>query len=174
MSTGLTVAIQALEDGIEASETRFAVEMATAEDRPDRQDLAVMLSAIRDARARLADFAREVEQMLLAEAGERSFLVDGLGEVEVKRQTRRTRWRYDELVPQVISRLADEPEILFDPGTGERLPWVQTAHLLGARLRDCFSFSAKVTGLRALGLQIDEWCIEESDGYSVKLPGRAA
>jgi hypothetical protein len=139
----------------------------------DRDELARLLVAIRDVRAAFAAFADRVESDLLIESGDKSWVVDGLGEVEIKRSIRRTGWRYDELVPIVVARVADEPGVLFDPETGERVPWTESAHRIAARLRECFSFSAKVTGLRAIGIQPDEFCTEDEAAWSVRLPRSA-
>lgn len=172
MNQGLRRVLTLLDEYPEKVEQGFAV-AAVEYEPPTREECATVLVAIRDARTHLADFAADVTTMLLAESGERSFTVEDLGEVEIKKRTRRTGWRYDELVPQVVARIADEPGVLFDPDTGERMPWVHSVQALCGRLRDCFGFTAKVTGLRDLGLQPDEWCTEEPDGYAVKLPGRS-
>lgn len=135
---------------------------------------ALVLAAIRDCRADLAVLHDEVTKDLCAVAGEKSFEVDGLGLVEIRQSRRRTQWRKDELIPAVIARIADEPGVVFDRETGERLPPHQLAHNVAVRLGECVSFGAgKVTGLRGIGLEPDEFCVEDEAAWSVKLPGRA-
>jgi hypothetical protein len=100
-------------------------------------------------------------------------VVEGLGEVEIKRRTKRTAWRHDELLPVVVARIMDEPTTLYDDD-GTLLPYAQIGHNVASRLRECIGLGAgKVTGLRAMGIQPDEFCKEEADGYAVQLPPRA-
>lgn len=133
--------------------------------------LTILLAAIRDCRAGLNVLYQRVEADLLLTAGEKRFVVQGLGEVQIKRKTKRTQWRHDELLAAVISRVMDEPETIFDSETGELLPYVTIGHNVGRRIRECVSLGAgKVTGIRAIGLQVDEFCKEEPDGWSVALP----
>lgn len=136
-----------------------------------RDDLVRLLVAIREERANLATFASDVTKELLTRADEKRFTVMGIGEIEIKKSTKRTQWRHDELLPAVIARVMDEHETLYDRETGELLPYVQIGHNLTARLRECVSFGGgKVTGLRAIGLQPDEFCKEDDDGWSVVIP----
>ena len=161
----------------EASDEYRAAWEANAPDPPTDLGpipLAIVLAAIRDCRAQLDDLYKTVETDLLAEAGEKRFVVDGLGEVEIKKQTKRTAWDMDRLVPAVITRIVDEPATMFDPTDGDLLPPAVIAQNVGERLRDCVGmYVGKSTGLRAIGLQVDEFCHEEPDGYAVKLPKRS-
>ncbi len=138
-----------------------------------RDDLVRLLVDIRELRAGLATLAGDVTKDLLAHADEKRFVVPDIGEVEIKKSTKRTQWRHDEMLPAVIARVMDEKETLYDRDTGELLPYVQIGHNLTSRLRECVSLGGgKVTGLRAIGLQPDEFCKEEADGWDVKLPPR--
>lgn len=155
----------------EASEKRY--EEAKGGAVLNAEQLGIILCAIRDARTDLATLAARVERDLLLEAGERHFVVEGLGEFTVKRRTKRTAWQHEQMVAAVVSRVMDEPATITDPESGERLPYATIGHNVAARLRECVSFGAgKVTGLRAIGLQPDEFCSEQPDGYSVALPAR--
>lgn len=157
---------RALLDSIEA-------EIDRAADEGERDELVGILVAIRDVRADLGSLAKWAEARLLPLAGEKRWQVPSIGEVTIRRKTKRTGWRHDEMLPALIARIMDEKETLYDPETGELLPYVQIGHNLTRRLRSCVSFGAgKVTGLREIGLQPDEWCNEESDGWGVELPGR--
>ena len=133
-----------------------------------------IMAAVRDARADLADLGHLAEQLFLVRVGNaRHYVVEGLGELEIRRATKRTRWRHDELLSAVIARVMDEPATIYDPFTGELLPYTQIGHNVTGRLRECVSFGAgKVTGIRAIGLQPDEFCEEEPGAMSVQLPPR--
>ena len=78
------------------------------------------------------------------------------------------------LSPNASSPPAISAERMLDAAAGEER---STADLTGweaaQALRECISFGAgKVTGLRARGLQPDEYCKETPDGWSVQLPPR--
>lgn len=141
-----------------------------------RDSLVVTLAAVRAAKADLASFEKRVEAEIVDRSGGRSasWVIGGLGEVKVRKNISRTKWDYERLVPQVVSRLADDANLLYDPMTGERLPWATTAALLASRLHECFGYSAKVTGLRALGFDETEWCVVDEKGYKVELPKGAS
>lgn len=131
--------------------------------------LAIVLGAIRDARADLAALAKKVETDLLAVAGAQRFLVDGFGEVEVRRNTKRTQWDSEALTRKLVALALDERKL--NEGTGEYEP----AHEAVARvLSECARPSWRVTPLRTRHIQVDEYCHEEMDGYSVQLPPRKA
>jgi hypothetical protein len=137
--------------------------------------LSIMLAAIRDCRAGLNVLYQRVEADLLLTAGEKRFVVEGMGEVQIKRKTKRTQWDHDRLLAAVIARVMDEPATIFDEETGELLPYVTIGHNVGRRIRECVSLGAgKVTGIRAIGLSPDEFCVEEVEGYSVALPKAAS
>lgn len=134
---------------------------------------AILMVAVRDLRADLATFYRHLEQDLIHTVGVRHMVVEGVGEVSVHHKTKRTGWRHAEMIPAIIARVMDEPATIYDPETGELLPHATIGANVAARLRECVSMGAgKVTGLRAIGLQPDEFCNEEDDGWSVQLPPR--
>lgn len=139
--------------------------------RPDAEanDVAEILAALRDIKQDAARAYDEVEKALLALMGERKLEVPGLGVIESKRKTKRNGWRHDELIPVLVARALDER--VFDPGTGEAQE--RESETVARVLRECISFGAgKVTGLRARGIQPDEYCTETPDGWSVQLPPR--
>lgn len=156
--------------------TEFAEDCETDFDKRESDDpaaLAVVLAAVREARAGLAEFAAEVERVLLAEMGEKAIEVEGLGLVEAKRSVRRTGWDHETLIPHVVARLADEPGVFFDPDDATLLPYATIGHNVARRLKECISFGAgKVTGLRAIGLDPDEYCSADEAHWSVRLPAR--
>jgi hypothetical protein len=134
----------------------------------DRDTLVKLRWNLREARVHLDEVAAAADQHLLAEAGERTFDVPGIGRVEIKVKKKRTGWRHDELVPALVAKAREER--LLNSETGDVEPEGVTVARV---LRDCISFGAgKVTGLRRRGFQPDEWCNEEPDGWQVVLPPR--
>lgn len=164
--------VQSLVEFPETCEREYEEEAPTVALSPETQ--AIVLAAIRECRAQLDVLYRKVASDLIATSGVKKFVVPGLGETEIKKRTKRTQWRKDELLPVVVARIVDERETLYDVETGELLPYAVIGQNIARRLSECISFGAgKVTGLRAIGIQPDEFCTEEPDGYDVKLPGRA-
>lgn len=147
--------------------------LAEAE-RPDATpaDIAWILAGVRDLKAQAGEVYAQVEQILLANMGEKRLEVEGLGVVESKRKTKRTKWEHDEVFRHVIARIIDDPYVLFDPEEGAALPPAQQAANIVGRLREVLSPSWKVTGLRAMGLTPDEFCEETEDGWGIQLPSR--
>lgn len=132
--------------------------------------VAYVLARLRDIKQDAARAYDEVERHLLSIAGEKSYEIDGLGVVEIKGSPKRSAWRHDELIPVIVARALDERQ--KDPETGEILE--REAEAVARVMRECIGFGAgKVTGLRARGIQPDEFCTESEMTYSVKLPPRA-
>ena len=140
------------------------------EELVDRDLLATLLYDLRDSRTRVAEVYATCEARLLSEAGEKSFIVANLGKFEVRAKKGRTGWKHDELVPALVAHANTERRLNGD--TGEVEP---EGHAVARVLRDCISFGAgKVTGLKARGFQVDEWCQVSDDGWTVQLPPREA
>lgn len=131
----------------------------------DPADLARALAYLRDLKQDAATIYTDVEARYLGsleEYGQR-VEVPGLGLVETHRRTKRTGWDHDALVADVLDAAAGDDRTIDDLD-----PWEAVA-----ALRECISFGAgKVTGLRARGLQPDEYCKETPDGWTVQLPPR--
>ena len=129
--------------------------------------LAIILTALRDARADLATLAKKVEQHLLVLSGEKRFVVAGLGEIDIHRVVKRTRWENEALTRVVVALALDERRL--DEQTGEYEP----AHEAVARvLSECARPSWRVTPLRARGIDESEFCQVDYDGFTVQLPPR--
>lgn len=158
-----------LEDTIELARRQLGVAVAELHheallaDQP--ADLARALAILRDLKQDAATIYSEIEQRYLdslPDYGDR-VEVPGLGVVETHRRTKRTKWDTDALVADVLGAAAGD-----DRAVGDLDPWEAVT-----ALRECISFGAgKVTGLRARGLQPDEYCQETPDGWSVQLPPR--
>lgn len=142
---------------------RIAVQLA------DRDALAGLLVELRDVKVAAARVYTNTEQALLGEAGEKSFEVPGIGRVEIKRSTKRSNWRWDELVPVLTAKALTERH--YDGEAGE----VESeGHAVARVLRDTIGFSyGKVTALRARGIQPDEFCSVDEESWSVQLPARS-
>jgi hypothetical protein len=139
------------------------------EDAAGTEVRAIILTAIRDCRADLAKLYAAVEADLIATSGNKRFVVDGLGEVAIRKNIKRTGWDNQALTAVVVARALDER--IADEATGEYEP----AHEAVARvLSDCARPSWRVTPLRARGVQVDEFCTESPDGWQVQLPPRAS
>lgn len=90
-----------------------------------------------------------------------------LGNFEAKWSKRRTAWRYDELIPHIVSRGLDERRV--DPETGEFLE--REGEAVARALRECLSFSGgKIKALQARGIDPEAFCKSEYDGQTVMLP----
>lgn len=136
----------------------------------DPAALADLLDSLRAIKKRAGEVYVEIERAYIGVAGEKKLEIPGLGLVEIKSAVRRTKWQHDEVFRSVISRLADEPGVFYDEETGERFPPAQLAANLVGRLRDVLSPSWKVTGLRDLGLDPDEFAETDEKHWSVALP----
>jgi len=97
---------------------------------------------------------------------ERRVTVEGVGTVERKAKTTRRNWDSDELLRKIISGA------ILDEQTGElpSSPMV-AADLILQELRAVMpitgSLGWRVTALRERGIDPDEWCEQDRDGYTV-------
>ena len=132
----------------------------------DPSSLALALKEVRALIAELRTLATEIEQRYTEVAGEKVLEVPGVGVVEIKRATTRTAWEHDELWKRVAARALDEREA--DPDTGE---WEREADTVARVLRECATPSWKVLGLRAHGIDPDEFCHTEYGKPSVMIVG---
>lgn len=135
------------------------------QDSDDPQDVALLLAALRDQRQAIAETYATVEEYLVTcrpvaadRNGEakpvKEIVVPGVGVVEFKRKTSRTGWRSDDLRAEIVRTCASRGVDVLDV------------------LAECSSPSWKVTGLRALGIEPGDWCVEVDDGTQVVLPPR--
>ncbi len=132
-----------------------------------RDDLVHLLMDLRDLSAGIRTFQSDVQRDLLALADTKRFVVEGIGEVEVKKSTKRTQWDSDSLTRVVVARALDER--ILDEHTGE---YESGAEAVARVLMECSRPSWRVTPLRARGIDETEFCHVEDDGWSVVLPPR--
>jgi hypothetical protein len=139
-----------------------------AKELDDPPNLASLLADLADLRRAVSEAYKAVEQQYVATAGEKKMEVPGLGLVEIKKNTTYRQWQHDPLWARVSALALDERKL--DPETGELLE--REAETVARILRDCCTPSWKVTGLRAHGIQVDEFCEVEDEGWTVRLPNR--
>lgn len=138
-----------------------------AGDDPDA--LVEILVHVRDLRADLATFAADVEHDLIPLAEQKRWVVPGIGEVAVRKATKRNEWDNSGLTARLVALALDER--VLDMTTGEyESPWEAVARVLS----ECARPSWRVTPLRARGITVDEFCTERDGGYSIELPPRGA
>lgn len=130
-----------------------------------------LIFTIADARRDLGFLDDMLRKEIQANAGAKK-IETAHGVVEIKQSTRRTQWDKDALLAHATARIIELPGVLTDE-EGEIRPPAAIAAEVVAKLRDVVSISAgKVTGMRALGLQPDEFCQEDPQGWSLVLPAR--
>lgn len=132
-----------------------------AEGSDDPSEVARCLALLRDLKDDIAMVYPDVERHLLACMSDRQVTVEGLGVVETHKRTKRTKWDHVALVRDVVSHLMAVH--------GKDMAPQETASCL----RDYIGFGpGKVVALREAGLQPDEYCEEQENGWSVTLPPR--
>lgn len=132
-------------------------------------DAVLTLLALRDVKRVVAEVFDRLETHALSLMGAKRVEVPGVGLVESKRRTKRTKWDHDDVFRTLTARLADE-EVLFLDEDDHPLPRTQVVANVVDRLREALTPSWKVTGLAALGLDSDEFCATQPDGFSLVLP----
>jgi hypothetical protein len=125
-----------------------------AEDNENPPALVELLCDLRDVKQAAAEAYGAVEGFLLAMDLPRQWETP-VGVVEVKRATKRTKWDSEGLWRHLAHHVA--PAHDTDPL---------------AVLAECARPSWRVTGLRAFGVNPDEWCEEEPGAQSLVLPPR--
>lgn len=124
------------------------------QDEDDAEELCFLLASLRDAKQALAEVYSAVEKYVLSMDTGRSFEVVGLGLVERKRGVSRKAWDNEGLWAHVVRYARDNDADAL------------------ALLSECARPSWRVTPLRAIGVQLDEWCQEEYGSESIVLPTR--
>lgn len=123
-----------------------------ANDSDEPSELALLLADVAKVKRTAAELYHAVETAYISCAGEKRLEVQGLGLVEVKSKKKRTDWRHEELWKDVclVAQRADRDpvEVLWHAA---RPSW-------------------RVTALRELGLDPDEYAHVVEDGWSVQLP----
>lgn len=93
--------------------------------------------------------------------------IEGVGTLKKHQAKDSERWDIDRLLPIIAARTADEA---VDRETGELIPIGALAELVGRRIRECFGvYRGKVTGVRALGLNPDDYRTFERGMWKVEI-----
>lgn len=124
------------------------------EDSERADELCLLMAALRDTRQAIDECYRAVERHVLAMDTPKSFEVLGLGLVERKRGVSRKSWDNDGLWNHVIRYARDNDADVL------------------ALLSECARPSWRITPLRAIGVQVDEWCVEDWGAESLSIPSR--
>lgn len=133
----------------------------------NRDELVRLLVELRDLRAVLATVAKDIEADLMPLATEKRWVVEGLGEVQVRRANKRTEWDSESLTRVLVARALDER--ILDESTGE----FEASHEAVARvISECSRPSWRLTPLRARGIDETEFCHVEQGAWSIELPPR--
>lgn len=131
------------------------------------EDYVRLLVAIRETRSNLSTLTHRIERELLAVMGDRRFVVEGVGEVICRKATKRTKWDHHALMMRVVARALDER--ILDASSGE---YESEGSAVARVMEACARPNWRVTALRELGIDPDEWCEVDEDAWSVQLPGR--
>lgn len=135
-------------------------------DEQTRRDALVrFLCELRDLQADLRGFFSDVQRDLFAIAGKRKWVVDEIGEVQVRKQTKRSEWDSEALTRVLVARALDER--ILDEHTGEYEPGFEAVARV---LSECARPSWRVTPLRERGIDETEFCHVEEDGWGLTLP----
>lgn len=139
--------------------------MATA------QELATELFQLRSQIEVFKRKADEVEAELLAEMPEKKLEVPGIGVFESRKATDRKQWQHAELQSTLIAKIRSGEARTVDPETGEIVEEDDVA--LTARV---FTATAnpswRVTALKALDINPDEYCFATPGKWSVQFYGQ--
>jgi hypothetical protein len=124
--------------------------------------LDALLADMRSVRATLNTATAES----LNEYGVRRLVIQGVAVLEASSTDDRHAWRHEDLLPAVLRALGVDH--LVNTETGEAFSCEDLAVRLLAMLRPAW----KLTGLRAIGLDPDDWCeyTEDDDGRMVRVP----
>lgn len=122
----------------------------------------VVLERIQKVRSLLSEAEDECHSFLADTIPGKRYAVEGAdhAEVEIVTETRRTQWRHADLMDDLYAAIFDLTEV--DPETGELLYRDERPQdKLRRWLDKCVRPSWKVTGLKELGIDPDDYCITE-------------
>lgn len=138
------------------------------EEHVDLDSLVVLGQQVEQARLELAAFLDRIKSDMKPFLGERE-TETSFGVVTCRYSVKRSQWDHDELWRRVVALAVEQPGVLTDED-GEILPPAVIGQNIAAVLRSAASPSWKVTGLRALGVDPSEWCVEEPAVPTITLP----
>lgn len=148
-------------------------EVVDALDRSPRiETAAALVHRIQRARAALGLAEDMLAEFLLDVAGTGlQEHVDGVPPFEVRVGRDRKEWQHDAVVRDLVPRIADGIGIAGAvTDDGERVERSDVVRLVIERFRECSSDGWKVTGLRALMLDPEDYCKSSRGRVSVNFP----
>lgn len=154
------VATQGVSDAAELIDRLESAGMSATE----FADAVAVLDALRWLKA-AADVAyRAVEGHALEIMGDKRIDLPGFGTVEAKRAVKRTDWQHEDLLRAVLDARPVNPDTgeIAEPET----PVERITRVYGLK-----GYQASITAIRALGLDVGEFCHQNPEGWSLKLPG---
>lgn len=163
-----------LDRAIVAADERRA-ELAEA---GDLDALAHGLVAIRDLSSKLRILIGQIDgdvSRLNNERGRDPYTIDGLGTLETKRKSARTRWDSELLFGRLVDRICAEGFV--DPHTGQMIGDSATAERIGNLLRDRLAAAVPLTpsmgwrigGLKAAGIDPEDYREREMGDYTTRV-----
>lgn len=141
---------------------------------PDHIGLAELLANLRHAKDVLADAAQYVEDELIKAMPHKEEIIDGIGEVSYHTGAKRTGWDKEALIPVATHAIARNLPNLIDPATGEVVDHIA---FTSGIVNDWCALATpnwKVTGLRAVGINPDEFCEVTWGRKTVDMPKQTA
>jgi hypothetical protein len=133
----------------------------------DVEDLAAMFLSLVDSKARIADAARNVEEALAAVMPKRLELPD-LPVMERRTGKDRKKWESEQLLSRVV-RIALDPEATGEIPTDAMVAVDRVVSTIRDVMPVTPSLGWRVTALRALDLDPDEWCHVEPGRVTVQI-----
>lgn len=168
-----------LADLIDAAIDHADRQRAELAEEGDLEGLAHGLHAIREVQRKLAMLISQtdgdVSRLVLERPKGEAVVIDGLGALETKRKSTRTRWESDRLFGLLVDRICDEGFV--DPHTGEMVGDPATAKRIAEGLRERLaaaipltpSMSWRVGGLKAAGIEANQFREQEHGPYSTRI-----
>lgn len=155
---------------------RDANAMAPDDEQPgDPVGLAKLLANMRLAMQELAAAAQYVENTLAIAMVDKTMTVEGIGEVERHTGASRKEWDTESLLGVVemavaTTVLGDMEGLLVDTDTGEAVDLVTMTHDIITEFRKAATPSWKVTGLRAMHVDPNNYCTTTWGRKTVQMP----
>lgn len=160
--------------GLEAE--RLANAMAPDDEQAgDPVGLAKLLANMRLAIQELAAAAQYVENTLAAAMIDKTFTVEGIGEIERHTGAQRKEWDSDGVSSAVEMAVAlhvmnELSGVLVDSATGEPVDLVTLTHDIVTEYRRAATPGWKVTGLRAMHIDPADYCTTTWGRKTVQMP----
>jgi hypothetical protein len=151
--------------------TELDAERASLVEAADLDKLAIGLSAIRTLIGDLRMLADATEANVVELMPQRRYEIEGLGTLERRKGTDRKAWEWESLWPLLVRPTLD-PD-----GTGELPDLPTTVASLTSLTQEVIGLTPskqpRVTALRAMGVDPDDWCEVSPGRTSVQIHGAA-